>query len=81
MESPSSPPPSGIFAFPVLSQRYSSLWMQIATIKVFFFLSKILLVEVLQSTCMKTDDVAAPSHIRGTREHKNTVMATPGSMQ
>lgn len=80
-ESPSSPPPSGIFAFPVLSQRYSSLWMQIATIKVFFFLSKILLVEVLQSTFMKTDDVAAPSHIRGTREHKNTMMATPGSMQ
>jgi hypothetical protein len=49
--------------------------------KGFFFLSKILLVEVLQSTFMKTDDVAAPSHIRGTREHKNTMMATPGSMQ
>lgn len=40
MESPSSPPPSGIFAFPVLSQRYSSLWMQIATIKGFFFFQK-----------------------------------------
>lgn len=49
---------------------------------IFFFLSKILLVEVLQSTpCMKTDDVTATSHIRGTREHKNTMMATPGSMQ